>query len=80
MDLSRLASRGHTSGPEQSPGFLVVVALRRSAHLEDDPVDPSRGEAAGVLHVLTCISYGRRGTPSNQWYGISTMGGRFREN
>ena len=30
---------------------------------------PSHGshEATGLLHVLTCISYGRWGTPSNQY-------------
>ena len=26
-------------------------------------VDPGHGEATDVLHVLTCILYGRRGTP-----------------
>ena len=41
---------------------------RTSLFRKPQEVTPlQHGEATDVLHVLTCISYGRRGTPSNQY-------------
>ena len=58
--------------PPTDPLFwTIVVRFVMMVHTHKTRGCAGHGEATGgVLHVLTCISYGRRSTPSNQ-YGRS---------